>query len=422
MKTRYLVLLFLITLSALTFVDRVAIAAAGDTIMTDLGLSAKQWGWVLGMFTLSYGLFQIPIGAWADKSGQRLVIAAIVLWWSLFTFLTGMAGTFALLLVVRFMFGIGEAGAYPAMSGSIARWFPAREHARAQGFMWAASRIGGALSALLVVPIQKAFGWQTVFYFLGVIGVVWVMVWYGWYRNFPSEKPGISEAELLDIQEGIKEKPKAVAIPWLRILSRGQFWIILTMYGCYVWGSWFFFSWWHTYLVKGRGMSQEEMAFFSAFPFLLSMGANVAGGFVSDFLSHRLGRKLGRRLTGTVSLALAAVLMALTPTLPGKVAAVALLSLSFGAMDLMLPSAWAVCLDVGRKYAGAITGAMNTAGNLSGFLCVIVFGNMVGENTGYDRPMYLIAAMLALSSVLFLFINSSKPLVPDEPEPASSPN
>ncbi len=422
MKTRYLVLLFLITLSGLTFVDRVAIAAAGDTIMTDLGLSEKQWGWVLGMFTLSYGLFQIPLGAWADKAGQRLVIAVIVLWWSLFTFFTGLAGTFVLLLVVRFLFGIGEAGAYPAMSGSIARWFPAREHARAQGFMWAASRIGGALSALLVVPIQKTLGWQSVFFFLGVLGVIWVVFWYGWYRNFPSEKNSISETELLDIQEGIKEKPKAVTIPWGKILGRGQFWIILLMYGCYVWGSWFFFSWWHTYLVKGRGMSQEEMAFFSAFPFLLSMGANVAGGFVSDFLSQKFGRKLGRRLTGTVSLAVAAVLVALTPALPGKMIAVVLLSLSFGAMDLMLPSAWAVCLDVGRKYAGAITGAMNTAGNLSGFICVIVFGNMVSEKTGYDRPLYLIAAMLAFSSVLFLFINSSKPLVPDDPAVAPPGN
>jgi MFS family permease len=143
------------------------------------------------------------------------------------------------------------------------------------------------------------------------------------------------------------------------------------------------------------------------------MGANLAGGYLSDKLSARFGRKLGRRLTGSVSLAVAAVLMALTPFIGGQFAAVVLLSLSFGAMDLMLPSAWAVCLDVGRKYTGALTGAMNTAGNLGGFVCIKVVSGMA-ENHGYEKPLFVIAAMLATSAVLFLFIDSSKQLVPED--------
>ena len=154
MKKRQTVLLLLLALATITFLDRISIAVAGPRIQDELRIAPERWGWILGAFALAYGVFEIPTGALGDRLGQRKVLTRIVVWWSAFTGLTGAATSFPLLLLIRFLFGAGEAGAYPNAAGVVARWFPLREHARTQGYIWAASRFGGALSPLLVVPLQ----------------------------------------------------------------------------------------------------------------------------------------------------------------------------------------------------------------------------------------------------------------------------
>ena len=171
-RDRARVLALLIALAIITFLDLISIAVAGPRIQRDLNISTEHWGWVLGAFVLSYGLFEIPTGALGDRIGPRRVLSRIVLWWSGFTALTGLATGFVPLLATRFLFGAGEAGAYPNISGVITRWFPAGERARLQGYIWAASRLGGALSPLIVVRLQSAAGWRTTFGLLGATGVL----------------------------------------------------------------------------------------------------------------------------------------------------------------------------------------------------------------------------------------------------------
>ena len=198
-KKRSIVLILLVLVSVITFLDRLAIAVAGPRMQDELGITPERWGWVLGAFVLAYGLFEIPTGAMGDRIGQRKVLTRIVVWWSVFTFLTGSVSGFVPLLITRFLFGVGEAGAYPNIAGGIARWFPPGERARAQGFIWGASRAGGALAPLLVLPIQEAFGWRASFWIFGAVGLVWAVVWYWWYRDDPAAQPGITDAELREI-------------------------------------------------------------------------------------------------------------------------------------------------------------------------------------------------------------------------------
>jgi MFS family permease len=407
MKKRSVVLILLTVLGVITFLDRINISVAGDSIMTDLNLSESQWGWVLSAFILSYSLFQIPLGLWGDKKGQRLVLTFIVVWWSVFTGLTGAAGGFMAMMAIRFMFGLGEAGAYPNMTGTIGRWFPKAETGKAQGYIWAASRFGGALAPITVIPLMAWLGWRLTFMVFGSLGIVWGMVWFFWYRDKPSSIKGITETELSEIRENQVSKPKE-KVPWGRITRSRQFWLILTMYWFYVWGSWFFFSWFPTFLERGRGFSKMELTYAVAVPFLMGVIGNISGGYLSDKLSKKYGLKIGRRLLGVGGLAVAAVLMFLGGFIPGKVQVFVLLSLCFGVMDLMLPSAWAICLDVGKKYAGAISGAMNTAGNLGGFVCATVFGYLVQATGNYNFPLYVIAGMLLIAAFLFLGINPEK--------------
>ena len=401
MKRKNIILTMLVILGMVTFLDRINISVAGSSIMHDLNLSPSEWGWVQSAFILSYGLMQIPMGALGDRFGHRKILAAIVLWWSAFTAFTGLAGGLASLLVIRFMFGIGEAGSSPCSTGVISRWFEKGEVGKAQGYVWAASRMGGALTPFVVIPVMMWLGWRSAFYLLGALGVLWAVVWYFYYRD--TETGPTHKVEKL--KHGIEEEI------WKDILRNRQFWLICGMYFFYAFGSWFFFSWFPTFMELGRGFDKSELTYAVAVPFIMSMIGNIAGGHLTDKLTNRYGIKVGRKALGSTSLAVSAVCMFLAAFIPGKMAVFAFLSLCFGIFDLMLPSAWALCIDLGKRHAGTISGAMNTAGNIGGFCCGILFGELVQQSGNYNLPLYMIAVMLIISAVLFAFINPEKPII-----------
>jgi len=409
MKKRNVTLLLLIALAIITFLDRISISVAGPRIQSDLHISPERWGWILGAFVLAYGLFEIPTGAMGDRIGQRKVLTRIVVWWSAFTALTGAATGFTWLLAVRFLFGAGEAGAYPNASGVIARWFPVREHARSQGFIWAASRFGGALSPLLVVPLQRAIGWRVAFGVLGALGILWTLVWRLWYRDDPREQPGITPAELAEAPAATQEL-NTHRLPWRTLATNPQIRLIFVMYWCYAWGSWFFFAWFPTYLVKSAGFSESQMGVVAALPFLMGTLGNLVGGALSDTLVARWGLRAGRVIPGSASLAASAILLVAMTLVHDKTAIVILSSLGFGVADLMLPVAWAICLDIGRDYAGAVTGVMNTAGQLGGFVCSVLFGYAVAATGRYQVPVWMIGALVLIAAFLFTQIDPTRPI------------
>ena len=400
MKKKNVILIMLVILGMVTFLDRINISVAGSSIMHDLNLSAAEWGWVQSAFILSYGLMQIPMGALGDRFGHRSILALIVLWWSLFTAFTGMAGGLVSLLVIRFMFGIGEAGSSPCSTGVISRWFKKEEVGKAQGYVWAASRMGGALTPFVVIPMMVWVGWRSAFYLLGAIGIVWAIVWWLYYRENSQSS-----------QSSISSPSSSSGSLWKRLVNAPQFWILCVMYFFYAFGSWFFFSWFPTFMELGRGFEKSELTYAVAVPFVMSMIGNISGGYLTDRLSARYGLKVGRKAIGSVSLAISAVCMFLAAFIPGKMAVFIFLSLCFGIFDLMLPSAWALCIDLGKQHAGTLSGAMNTAGNLGGFCCGILFGQLVQSSGNYNLPLYMIAGMLLISAVLFAFINPEKKII-----------
>ncbi|MBC7925201.1 MAG: MFS transporter [Bryobacteraceae bacterium] len=412
MRYRHRVLSLLFLLSIITYLDRVCIAAAGPEMQRDLGLSQSQWGWVVGIFALSYAAFEIPSGAMGDRYGPRVVLTRIVLWWSAFTTITGFVSSYSILLIVRFLFGAGEAGAYPNSSSSISRWFPLAERGRAHGTVWMASRIGGALTPLLVYPILAAFGWRTCFFIFGSIGVIWCAVWYWWYRDLPPEKPGVTSEELAEI--GPTTGRAHEGLPWGIALRSANLWRIMLMYHTYCWGSYFYLSWLHTYLAKGRGFSGDELKLFSMLPFVAGALGNFTGGVLSDFLVRRFGLAIGRKTVGAAGLAMSAVCIFGTGVTADRYVAVALLTFGYFSMDCMLPVSWSLCLDIGRRHAGAVTGTMNMAGQIGSFLSSVAFGIMVDYFGGrYDIPLMLFGAMLAVSAILYTTIDPTEELIPE---------
>jgi MFS family permease len=405
MKQRQRVLGLLILLFAITYIDRVCISVAGPRMQQDLGIDPVAWGWVTAMFGLSYGLFEIPTGALGDRIGPRRVLTRIVLWWSAFTSLTGMVTSYPLLLVTRFCFGAGEAGAFPNASIVVSRWFPVTQRASIAGVLLMASQIGGAVAPLLVLPIQIRYGWRVSFFVFGLVGVIWAAVWYAWFRDSPAEKAGVSVEELAEAPDAT---PSAGHVfPW-RVAFRSE--SVVAMLGtafCYVYVYTFFQTWLHTFLVKGRGFTEGGLVL-SAMPYAVAACANLAGGAASDALVRRLGLRWGRRAIGIAGLGSACLFTVAAMFASNQLLSIVLLSLVYGGITFQQSGVFGVCLDIGRKHAGSMVGLMNTSAQAGGLISALAYGYIVERFASYDAPFVPMAVLLGVGALLWFRIDASR--------------
>jgi len=365
---------------------------------------------VFSAFTLSYSLFEIPSGWLGDVKGPRRVLTRIVLWWSAFTMLTGFARGFQSLVAIRFLFGAGEAGAFPNIARSFSRWFPARERGRANGVMFLGSRLGGMLSAPVALLIIARWGWRESFVIFGLIGVVWAAAWYAWYRDRPEEHPAMTAAELAVIRADADRAAGGERTPWALLLRSRNLYAICAMYFAFGYGLYFYFTWLPTYLIRVLGFSQFGGGLFAALPFLLAGIADVVGGWLTDSLSRRFGLRVGRCHLGFAAfMTCAALVFASQLPLPAVARAV-LLAFALASADLALGACWAVPIDIAPDHAGVITGCMNTLGNLGGLVGPIVVGIAVDRWGSWAFPFYITAAVYALGALAWLAIDPLAPI------------
>lgn len=405
-------LALLCLLLTILMLDRVCISVAGPRMQTALHIGPVGWGWVNGAFSLAFALFEVPAGILGDRIGPRRILTRIVLWWSAFTALTGAVFNMPLLLIVRFLFGAGEAGGYPNASVVIARWFPVVERGRAFGFILMAGQVGGALSPLLVVPIQAHYGWRATFWFLGVLGPLWAVVWSFWYRDSPSEKAGVTPAELAETDE-LRSQTRHT-MPWAIALRSANVWAAPAICFCYIYTYVFFGSWFHTYLIKARGFSEKDL-WLSSLPYVVAAAANLLGGFISNILVERCGLRWGRCALGFAGLTIAGLAIIGVLLTHGPIAALVLLALANGAITFQQPAMFAVCLDIGGACSGAMVGVMNTASGVGQFFGAIAFGYMVSLSGGYTAPFVPMALLLFVGATLWLYIDPRKQIETERP-------
>jgi len=406
-KYRNRVLGLLALLLIITYLDRVCISVAGPRIQEAFHLGPVAWGWVASVFTIAYAVFEIPTGVMGDRIGPRRVLTRIVLWWSAFTTLTGLATGYVPLLITRFFFGMGEAGAFPNASIAVARWFPLRERGRAFGVVLMSGQLGGALAPLLVVPIQARWGWRASFYVFGILGVIWSAVWYKWFRDSPGEMAGISTQELHETREVVVKGRHS--LPWMSAMRSVNFWSAMCVAFCYIYAYYFFQSWFHTYLVKARGFAESDLLL-SSLPYLVAAITNLSGGLLSNIAVRKWGLRWGRRSIAVVGLLTAAVCAVAVMFTHHPIGALILLSLIYGGVTLQQPIMFALCLDIGGEYAGAIVGSMNTAAQVGSFLSSLAFGYIVDRFHSYDLPFVPMAVLLVIGAALWLRIDATERL------------
>jgi MFS family permease len=393
----------MMALGAVTYLDRVCISILAPDIMRDLAIDTVQMSYVFSAFTFAYALFEMPTAWWADRIGSRKVLTRIVVWWSTFTMLTAAAFSYPMMLLIRALFGVGEAGAWPNVGRIFSRWIPLEERGRTQGIFFAGAHLAGGLTPFVVAWIAGYMPWRWVFVFFGSIGMLWAWTFYRWFRDEPREHPSVSleERDLIELRRG---GVAAHGGKWHEVFRAPGLLPLCVQYLANTYGFYFFITWLPEYLRNARGMQSSELAIFAGLPLMLSAIADVSGGVTTDYLARRMGVRSGYRLVGCAAYAVGAVIMALGAGAGnGQVAGVLIAVAGALSMFTLAPS-WATAISLGGENAGLMGAVMNTAGQVGGILSPIVLAQLVKRTGDWSLPLYVLAALYAIASVCWLFI------------------
>ena len=402
-SSRPKVLGLIFSLAAITYMDRLLISAAAPAISAEFGFGPRRMGYIFGAFALGYALFEIPAGWWGDSIGARRALARIVLCWSAFTALTGAATGFLSLLTVRFLFGAGEAGAFPNIARAVANWFPHRERGRAMSTSFLGLAVGASFTAPLVLGLIARQGWRVVFFEFGLLGVAWTVVWLLLFEDRPREIHG-------QVIEAIEHVGWRDFLPGGRLFQANLF-RICGMYFAYGYSLYFYISWLPTYLLKGRGFSPAYTGLFSALPWIFSAAGYMTGGWLTDRIGRTGNLKRARCGVGICGYTISGLLLIVVALTPDRTIAAGVLACAAFFQAITVAPAWAVCLDVGHRRAGLVTGCMNTSGNLGGALAPVVMGAIVESFGSWDYPFYLTAAIFGVGVVMWVSVDPKKRLV-----------
>lgn len=449
-RVRYGVLGFACSLSMITYLDRVCFGTAMPSLQEALGLGSEaDLKWAVTAFSISYAAFEIPSGWLGDVYGPKNVLIRIVLWWSVFTALTGLTGLtvagltvdLVLLALIRFLFGVGEAGTYPNITRALHNWFPFTERGLAQGTVWMSGRLMGGLTPLIWMVLVGDFqlSWRAAFGIFGCIGICWCVLFALWFRNRPEQKETVNLGELDLIRAGRTDVEAGHArVPWLTLLTSGNLWLICFMYFFASYGWYFNITYLPSFLKNQFHVDPKTAvgAIYMGGPLWLGAFACIGGGFLTDWFIRRTGnRKWGRRLFGVVGHGLCS--LCLFACLFAPSAFVFFLFISLGAFfnDLTMGSAWAACQDIGKRYAAIVAGCMNTIGNLGGAVAGWATGTVLelaqahvqsgqadtltrdqvlqAQHTGYQINLTLFALAYVIAVVMWLWFDSTRPVVAD---------
>ena len=394
----------------ITYLDRVNISTAAPAISKEFGFDKVTMGIIFSAFVWAYAVFQVPGGWLSDRFGARGVLAGVVGYWSIMTAATAMAFGSVSFVVVRFLFGVGEAGAFPGATRAMQLWYPRRERGLVQGVTHSASRLGAAIAPPIVVLIMSHFGWRSVFYICGASGLVWSLWWYLTYRNLPEEHSLVNKSELetirgLDGKGAINPPPieQQTNVPWSVLVRSPNMWAIMCAYFTYVYCLWIFLSWLPSYLMEARHFTLIKVGLYASLPLFAGVIGDTVGGVTTDWLLKVTGSaRIGRRVVAIVGLLGCAICIVPAALTSNAYVAVYGLTASMFFLEFTIGPSWAVPMDTGGKYSGTVSGMMNMAGNIGGALSPLVFG-FLAQGGNWQAPFIVAAVLLVAGSAVWAF-------------------
>jgi MFS family permease len=412
-RARYVTVAFAMSLAVIQYLDRVGISQAAPAIQRDLHLSKVEMSWALSAFVFAYALFEIPGGRLGDRIGPRRVLMRIVLWWSFFTAAVGSTWNAVSLIVTETLFGAGEAGCFPNLTRIFTTWLPKSERDRAQGLLWLSARWSGAFTPLIVAYMLDLMSWRRAFETFGVVGVIWAIAFFTWFRDDPRTHPSVNEAELA-LMPTHAETAHGGQTPWRQILGSRSVWLLCLQYACLSYGWYFYVTWLPTYLREARHTSVKFGALLASLPLLLGGIGSLLSAQIIPRLATRIGIRLARRTVAVVGFVGASASIIGFIQVSDPVRAMFLLGLAGFFNDFVMPAAWAGCMDIGGRNAGTVSGSMNMLGNIGGALSPIAIAYILAyTNNNWTLTFYVSSAIYLLGGVCWLFIDAHTPLVPE---------
>jgi MFS transporter, ACS family, glucarate transporter len=400
--TRYMLVFSTFLLSVLLYIDRVCISVAKEPIAEALQLSDTEIGWVLSIFALGYALAQTPAGILNDRFGPRIILTAVVSFWSLFTALTGAAWNYLSLLVVRFVFGVGEAGAFPGIARATFSWIPLKERGIVTGINFSGSRLGAAFALPAVAWLIETLGWRMSFLVLGVVGFIWALIWYWWFRNVPEQHKRISDGEkefILATRQQVSGKEEEKLSAGLLLNSKNM-WLAMGQYFASNFTFFFSLTWLFPHIKTQYGLEAVEAGFYASAPLVFGALGNYFSGYLVDKIYSAGKWRRSRRLPAIIGFVLASFGLIASLYMDSAIGAVVFLSLAIFGADMTLSPSWSLCVDIGKRNSGAVSGTMNMAGNIGSFVTALAFPYLLSW-FGEVKPFFYLAAIL---NVLAIFL------------------
>lgn len=421
-NTRRVVLFFAVTLAIITYVDRVCISQAAPAMQEELGLTKIQMGYAFAAFGWAYALFEIPGGWLGDRIGPRKVLMRVVSMWSIFTIATGWAWNLGSLVVSRFFFGMGEAGCFPNITKAFTNWFPISERVKAQGVLWLSARWGGAFTPLLVGWMLASGGdgkaglglhYKWVFLIFGLLGVIWALSFYRWFRDQPKDHPAVNASELAIIGE--TQHSGDHSMPWAKLLASRTVWMLWAQYFFMSYAWYFYITWFPTYLKEHFiGLGDMQRALLACVPLFFGGIGSILAGLLSARLDVWLGSiARTRRWLGVLGMGAAGLMLLISMQLHTPVASVLAIGLAALCSDLAMPGAWGACMDVGGRHTGALSGSMNMMGQVGGAIAPMAVPLVLAAtHNSWTVNMTLFALSYFLGAICWAFVNSDERLEP----------
>jgi ACS family glucarate transporter-like MFS transporter len=410
-----------ISLAFLAYLDRASISQAAPFIMKDLHLDKVQMGYVFSAFGLTYALLELPAGWLTDRMGVRNILTRVVVCWSVLTAATGMAWSYLSMLIIRLLFGAGEAGCYPALAKGFSDWLPQNERTHAEGWKTAVGRWGAAVSPALVAALLTYMTWRQVFLLFGAVGVVAAVAFFAIYRDSPELHPGVNAAELALIRSGqmVFAKRAADSIPWQEFLKSPAAWALCVQWFCHYYGFYFYLTWLPIYLQQARGLSMQHSAWLAGLPMLAAGAGTLLSGYLLPVLAKRVGLARARKMIAYFAYFGAAALLVFFTTIRDPLLAVAMMSLSSFVAEFCAPVSWVTAMDLGGDAVGTLTGAMNGLGQLGATIAPAAIGLiLVSSGNNWLLTFYTSAVIYTMGGLCWLLIDPVTRIVSGEKQQA----
>src|SRR6202163_3749745 len=426
---RWVVLLLLCLMYLITYLDRGSLSNTPPLISKEYGFSKVTMGVIFRAFIWAYALFQVPGGWLGDRFGPRKVLSAIMVYRTLIAVLTTAAAGFASFWGIRFLLGIGEAGAFPTATRAMQMWYPRDERGFVQGISHAASRFGAAIGPPVAVFIMIHYGWRSVFYVIGVLSLLWSLLYMVVYRNMPEEDTKVSRADLTRIR-GLNEKgeikqanvAKRPKVPWSILLKHGNMWAVMCAYAAYIYSLWFFLSWLPSYLVDYRKFTLIKTGLFASLPLMAGVVGDAFGGWLTDKLLVKTNNlKFSRRSVAIVAMLGCATCTLFAALSASPLAALCYLTVAMFFLEMTIGPAWAVPMDIGGEFSGTVSGMMNMGGQFVGALSPTVFGYLVSRGS-WVAPFSVSAGLLFIGAAIWAFWIDPEQSVIDKGEGMTGPS